>query len=245
MPGACFLGQAVGVAVRPHMGELSPAPPRNEERPGPQNIPGAFLHGVGLAGDKGFVGLGGAGTHHRVGTDLFPGGEFHNVIPHQFFRGQQADFASPHAADFVGGQQGQLVDGMFGPQLLYDADDRVADHHAQKSGVQIRAHRKQTGGQHHEHQVEEGKDVVPQDLGSGLAGALGRTVGQPGSSARGGLGFGQAFFRGGMKHRAGIRRLLRRMGRSGTGQRAQPPCFLNMVPDCGQENISSIIYAPL
>ena len=177
--GLSFGGQLGGVAFSSHAGQPRHAVPGGQKAAGAQLVPGRFGDGLCLAGQQAFVGLGGAVQHHGVGGDLLTRAELDHIILHKLVGEQLHPLAVPQAVYLVGGDKGQFVNGLFGAQLLDDADEGVPEHDAQKAHVQPRADEEQHQRQHKEHEVKIGTDIVPHDLPGGFGGGLGRGVDLP------------------------------------------------------------------
>ena len=172
----CRRCQPIGVAVGTHAGQTRHTAPRHQITAGAQRIPRRLGDGVGFTGQQRFICLRGAGKHHRVRHDLIPSAKLHHVILDQFLRKLLAPRAVAQAAHPPGRNQRQLVHGLFGAQLLKNADDGIAEHNAQKAHIQPRADQRQHDRQHQKNQIEVGADIVPHDLphrlGGGLRGAV-------------------------------------------------------------------------
>ena len=154
--------------------------------------PGDFVAvGLGLAGDEGFVRLGTAVQHNGVGHNLVARAKLDHIVLHKVVGQHLAPPAVPQAANFLRRDKGQFVDGTFSAQLLHDADEGIAKHDAKEPHVQPGAHERQHNGQHEEHKVEVGADIVPHDLAGGLGLGLGRRVRLPCRAACVDLGSGQ------------------------------------------------------
>ena len=103
--------------------------------------------------------------------------------------------AIAQAAHLTGRYKGQLINGLFGAQLLHDADEGIPEHDAEKAHVQPRAHERQHDGQYQKNKVEVGTDIVPHDLTGGLGLGAGRLIRLARCAARFDLGSGQPVIR--------------------------------------------------
>ena len=103
--------------------------------------------------------------------------------------------AIAQAAHPAGRYKGQLINGLFGAQLLHDADEGIPEHDAEKAHVQPGADQRQHDGQHEKHKVEIGTDIVPHDLTGGLGLGAGRLIRLARCAARFDLGSGQPVIR--------------------------------------------------
>ncbi|CAN4036551.1 PQ loop repeat, partial [Dysosmobacter welbionis] len=93
-----------------------------------QLVPRLLGDGVRLAGDEGLVHLHLPGEDRSVRRDLAAGGELYYVLPHQLVHRQLPDLSVPNDPHLRGGEEGQLLNGAFGAQLLDDADDGIGCH---------------------------------------------------------------------------------------------------------------------
>ena len=173
----------MGVAVRPHRGEPCYALAVHQKAAGTQLLPRTFGHRPFLAGDERLVGVGVAFQDHRVGADLVAGAKLHHIVFHKVIGQHFLPPARPQAAHPPGGHKGQFIHRFFAAQLLDDANDGVAHHHAQKGHVGIGADHGQRHRQQKKYQIEIGADVIPHDLPHRFGGGMGRLVGLPGGAA--------------------------------------------------------------
>ena len=164
--------QTVGVTVSTHAGQARHTAPRHQITAGAQHVPCRLGNGVGFACQQRFIRLRAARKHHRVCHDLIPRAELHHIVLDQFFREFLPPDAAAQAAHPPGGNQRQLVNGLFGAQLLKNADDGVAEHNAQKPHIQPGTDQRKHDRQHHKNKVEVGADIIPHDLPHRLGGRL-------------------------------------------------------------------------
>ncbi len=192
--GLGLQGQAGGVAVRPHPVQPGPALAGHHKAAGQQLVPHVLGDGVGLAGDQGLVHRHLPGQHRAVGGDLVPRPQLHNVLPHQLVDGDGAQLPVPHHLHPGLADEGQLLQGGPGAELLDDADEGVDDGDAQEHHVLEVPGQHQQGRQHHKDQVEEGEGVLPDDLPGGLGVGGHRLVAHALLQKLGGLGGGESGF---------------------------------------------------
>ncbi len=183
------------VGVRPHLVHPGPALAGDDEAAGQQLVPRLLGDGVRLAGDEGLVHLHLPGEDRPVRRDLAAGGELYHVLPHQLIHRQIPDLSVPDDPHLGRGEEGQLLDGALGAQLLDDADDGVGRHDEEEGHVLPVPHQQQAHRQHHENQVEVGEDVLPDDLLVAFGGRLHRAVVPAGLRQGPGLGGGEAAVR--------------------------------------------------
>ena len=127
--------QPGSIAGRPHPIQTGAAFAGHHKAAAEQLIAGVLCDGVGLAGDEGLVYRHLAGHHRAVGGDLIPRAQLHNVLPHQLVDGDGAQLAVPHHLHPGLAEQGELLQGGPGAQLLDNADDGVDHGDAQKHHV--------------------------------------------------------------------------------------------------------------
>ncbi len=187
--------QLGGVGVCPHLVHPGPALAGDDEAAGQQLVPRLLGDGVRLAGDEGLVHLHLPGEDRSVRRDLAAGGELHHVLPHQLVHRQLPDLSVPNDPHLRGGEEGQLLNGAFGAQLLDDADDGIGCHDEEEGHVLPVPHQQQAHRQNHENQVEVGEDILPDDLLIAFGGRLHRAVVPAGLRQGLSLGGGEAAVR--------------------------------------------------
>ena len=145
------------------MFDLRAAAAADQIAAGQQRIPRCFMNRIRFAGHQRFVDLAFAAADHTVGRNLSAGREFKDVVKHHFFQRHRPLFS---AADHVctgGRKQRQLVHRAFGADLLYSADNQIAEHHAEKKQIFIRSHQQHRCSQHRIDQIKQRAGVVPND----------------------------------------------------------------------------------
>ena len=193
-----FLGrqrQLGGVGVCSHLVHPGPALAGDDEAAGQQLVPRLLGDGVRLAGDEGLVHLHLPGEDRSVRRDLAAGGELYYVLPHQLVHRQLPDLSVPNDPHLRGGEEGQLLNGAFGAQLLDDADDGIGCHDEEEGHVLPVPYQQQAHRQNHENQVEVGEDILPDDLLIAFGGRLHRAVVPAGLRQGLSLGGGEAAVR--------------------------------------------------
>ena len=185
-------GQLAGIALGSHVGQPRRAAPRHQEAARAQLCAALLRHRPCFAGDERFIGLRAAVHHHGIRHNLVARAKLHHIILDQIIGQHGAPLTVPQAAHLPRRNQRQLVDGLFGAQLLHNADEGVPEHNPQKPHIEPRVHQRQHDRQHQKHQIEIGTDIVPHNLPGGSGLGLGRPVCLARRTARFDLGSGQA-----------------------------------------------------
>ena len=166
--GLGLQGQPGGIAGRAHPIQTRPALAGHYEAAAEQLVPRVLGDGIRLAGDERLVHRHLSRHHRAVGGDLIPGPQLHDVLTHQLVQRDGAELPIPHHLDPGLVEQGELFQRGPRAELLDDADDGIDDGDAQEHHVLEMARDHQHHRQDHEHQVEEGERVLPDDLRGGL-----------------------------------------------------------------------------
>ena len=156
-----------------------------------------LVDGVGLAGEQRLVDLERGGrAHDAVGGDLVTGAELDEIVEDDVVHGDLAHVAVAHDAHAWLAEHCKLVEGSLGPQLLDDADERVADQHDAEQRVLRMPHGQDHHEQHAQDGVEAREDVRPEDLAERATRALAGGVRLAPVDALPDLGFGETGRRG-------------------------------------------------
>ena len=193
--------QLCRVAVGADMGQLSLAATGDHKTSGFKHVARVFDDGVGLAGEQRFIHLHLTLADYRVGTNLIACDKFHNIIPNQLVCRKLPAFAVTDDPQLARGDQGQLIHGPFGADLLENADDRIGYGDNQKGQILKRTDDDERCCKNDKDQVEEGKDILLDDLTLRLGVAGGGDVPQAVFLPLSHLLGGQTQVDGGFHHR--------------------------------------------
>ena len=188
--------EAGGVAVVAYGGQLSCDLALGQEGTGHEPVSGRPPDGIALTGQQGFIRGAGAVANDGVGGKLISGPE-DDQVPQNQIGGRTVGFDA--VADRMAGlllQQPQLVQHGPGPQRLDRSDQRIGENHAQKQHVPPGAHQGQAEGEGEVQQIEEGKEIFPNDLEYGLAGLSALPIGLSGLRSSRSLCCAQSCLRG-------------------------------------------------
>ena len=140
----------------------------DDEAAGLQRVARIFQNGIGLASQQRLIDLQLSVTHDGIRADLVARRKFHDVIADKLIRPHGDALAGADGLRRSRRDERQLIDGALSADLLKAADDCVSRSDEQKHQIFERADKAQAQSQHQEDQVEEGQDILLDDLPLGL-----------------------------------------------------------------------------
>ena len=135
---------------------------------GLQRVARIFQNGIGLASQQRLIDLQLSVTHDGIRADLVARRKFHDVIADKLIRPHGDALAGADGLRRSRRDERQLIDGALSADLLKAADDCVSRSDEQEHQIFERADKAQAQRQHQEDQVEEGQDILLDDLPLGL-----------------------------------------------------------------------------
>ena len=156
--------QLCRIALRADMRQLHAGAAGDHKAAGLQRVARIFQNGVGLAGDQGLVHLHLSG----IRADLVARRKFHDVIADKLICTHGDALAGADGLSRSCRDKRQLIDSALSADLLKAADDCVSRSDEQEHQIFERADKAQAQRQHQEDQVEEGQDILLDDLPLGL-----------------------------------------------------------------------------
>ena len=156
------------IALEPTCVSCTRARPEMTKLPDFSVSPGFFQNGIGLASQQRLIDLQLAVAHDSVRADLVARRKFHDVIADKLIRPHGDALAGADGLRRSRRDERQLIDGALSADLLKATDDCVSHSDEQKHQILERADKAQAQRQHQEDQVEEGQDILLDDLPLGL-----------------------------------------------------------------------------
>ena len=160
--------QLCRIALRADMRQLHTGAAGDDEAAGLQRVARIFQNGIGLASQQRLIDLQLSVTHDGIRADLVARRKFHDVIADKLIRPHGDALAGADGLRRSRRDERQLIDGALSADLLKAADDCVSHSDEQKHQILERADKAQAQRQHQEDQVEEGQDILLDDLPLGL-----------------------------------------------------------------------------
>ncbi len=204
--GLCAGGQLHGEAVDAYFLGLVQGLAGHAEAAREHLVAGPLGDEVGLAGQKRFVDVHPpAADDLPVDDDLVAGVQHQDVTQNELGRVDGLFLAVADHRRFGPGQQRDLVQHALGAHFLDDADERVdEDDPDRHEGVGIAAQQSQSDAEAEQDVVDEGENVLADDLEVGAAGLELNVISLAARSARQDLFLGEAPYLSGCCHRGGV-----------------------------------------
>ena len=178
----------------------------DQEAAGHEEVSQSLFQLVGLAGEQSFVDQHFAVQNDGVGADLVTCPEEHDVVQHQLLRRNFLNLPLPDDPSPGRVQHGELIQGVLGPNLLDNADEKIGHHQRQEGQVPQRAGGEYQHPQNGENQVKIGEKVGAYDLPQGFGLHRHRGIGPAVFLPLPCLLLGQAFLGGGQNSFRRLRR---------------------------------------
>ena len=131
---------------------------------------------IGLARDECLVDAAFACCDDGIRRDLVAGRKNGDIVPYKLGRVQHNGLPVPHGTAFRRGHDLQSIDLFLYPQILYNADEHVAEHRTKKCQVQPLPHGDHAARQQEEQKVKIGKNVFRNNLSNRCAGRFNRCI---------------------------------------------------------------------
>ena len=137
--GLGFQGQLGDVGLGAHPLQPGGALAGNQKAAGHEEVSQSLFQLVGLASEQSLVDQHLAVQNNGVGADLVACPEEHDVVQHQLLRGNFLNLPLPDDPSPGRVQHGELIQGVLGPNLLDNADEKICHHQRQEGQVPQRA----------------------------------------------------------------------------------------------------------